>query len=238
MWFLLRRNIPEHIVQWLVISGIICCVHGLFLFFIFFIYSDGISNFSFVITPHTLSRIVDVRMAVETIQSAQQGVSGGAKKIENKKTKKATTAIAAKTAPQKKKAEVQKVSHAHGSSASSAQKAVPQQKKIEKEKIVTEKDTQQHALQIGTPPDIKGFETEFSLLYENIASYWSPPPGVPSDMACTLQVMIDRQGAITDICIATSSDMLIFDLAARAVLEEVKFPRMVWGKSLTITFTV
>ncbi len=93
-------------------------------------------------------------------------------------------------------------------------------------------------VEIKANKDIKGFEQEYTDLYQTIASAWSPPSGIPPDVACTITVAIDRQGAITALSIDASSGMLMYDVAAQAALSEFQFPHIAWGKSITITFTV
>lgn len=90
----------------------------------------------------------------------------------------------------------------------------------------------------GADSTLVFFEAEYRALYENLSDQWAPPAGVPAQSQCTITIVLDRDGEIDDMLVDNSSGMLVFDVAARAALSEVEFPRFAWGKSITVTFSV
>lgn len=74
------------------------------------------------------------------------------------------------------------------------------------------------------------------FLQEQIDRCWSPPVGTSSDLVCTMKVAIGKEGIIQLIDTEESSRVLIYDIAARNALSEIKFPKQLWGKEIRITF--
>jgi hypothetical protein len=224
MWFLQRKSTHKRLLIWLKLAGFVSCVHIIFLLVLFFIYKDGVSNLTFFITSGVMRRDIAFTIAIETIPKKTQ--------IMTQPKKTAATISPVTAVPVNKKDELQSV----------VQKEKPiEVKQVPKKKSPTSqsaKKTEHFDMQVGANKAMRGFEQECATLYQEIAACWMPPSGVPADSACKITMFIDRQGELADMNVDASSGVLVFDLAARSAVSELKFPRFAWGKSITITFTV
>lgn len=73
-------------------------------------------------------------------------------------------------------------------------------------------------------------------IQKHIEQVWQPPIGVSKKCSCAIKVVLDNQGGISDLIIEESSNVLPYDIAARAALEQAPFPQEMWGKNIVITF--
>lgn len=195
-------------ILWLKLSGASFLAHTIAVILLFFVYQDGVKHLSLVISPCMRARDIEFRVAIEKI--AKQPIPVPVKQPVAK-----PTLVAKKADPPK--AAAKKAAPAKG-----AQKRLPDHLD----------------LSLSQNKNMHGFEAEFKLLYQELSTHWAPPPGVPADSQCAVTVFLDRQGEIADMLVDSSSGMLVFDLAARSALSELEFPKFVWGKSITITFTL
>lgn len=203
---------------WIRFTGISLLAHLIVLALIFFVYNDGVQHLAFIITPRQTQRELQYSIVFEQPKPAMKAPAKKAAPVATKKTVPAKPAAPAKKAteqPQKK-----------------AQEKEPVKKEAEK-KVPDHLD-----LALSKNKSMQPFEQEFTLLYKEVADHWAPPAGVPAESSCMIAVSIDRAGEIDDMDIVTSSGMFIFDLAARRALSEIAFPKFVWGKSITITFSL
>lgn len=211
MWFSLRKNTHKRIILWSKLGSLVGVVHLLLLFFFFFIYQDRLRHLSFIISPELMQRVVEFRIAVETVQ---------------------------KVAPKKQS---QSMASQKQSKVSSAKKKVaPKPQPIKKSFTQSPGSlkSEPFKLDLQAKAQCAGMAPEYTLLYQEIASHWTPPPGVPADCTCSITIAIDQKGNVIHMNVDNSSGMLMYDLAARAALSELQVPRFAWSRSITITFTV
>ncbi len=81
-------------------------------------------------------------------------------------------------------------------------------------------------------PHAPFFHTAFQ---KEIGNKWNPPAGFLG-CKCTVMVAVSWDGAAQAVDIAEPSGVLVYDIAARSALEDVKMPKWAWGKSITIAF--
>ncbi len=220
MWFLRHKSTHKRFIFWCKLGAFIGAFHLICLFFIFFVYQDGVQNLAFLITPHLLKRDIEFHVAIETIKRPEQKQKKRSKAPENAMIK------------QIKQKEIVKPKHKEKEVVKPVSNDA-QQKKV----APVKKESEPIDLHLSATQNSKGLEQEYVALYQAIASHWAPPPGVPAECTCAITVTIDWQGNLADMKVNAASGMLVYDLAARAALSELAFPRFVWGKSISITFT-
>ena len=74
------------------------------------------------------------------------------------------------------------------------------------------------------------------LLQEEIEKVWLQPLGMSPNTSCDIRVLVDWQGKIRDIEILKPSGVRVYDLSARSAAQKTTYPKMFWGKRITITF--
>ena len=74
------------------------------------------------------------------------------------------------------------------------------------------------------------------LLQEAVQSVWRPPVGMPGGTTCELKVAVDWAGVACDILVEKRSGILMFDVSAKSAAKKTNYPKMFWGKTITITF--
>lgn len=201
---------------WVRFSGITIVAHLVAVLLLFFVYKDGVEHLAFIISPQQIKQPFEVAIVFEQPKPKEAPVKKQAPSS-SKKSSVPTPVQAHKTAPKQ-----------------STPKAAPTAVKKEEEKKMPD-----HLdLALSKNKTVQPFEQEFTLLYQEVAAHWAPPSGVPAESKCMVSVIVDRSGEIDDMDIVESSGMFIFDLAARRALSEIEFPKFVWGKSITITFTL
>ncbi|MCF7899897.1 TonB C-terminal domain-containing protein [Candidatus Babeliales bacterium] len=83
--------------------------------------------------------------------------------------------------------------------------------------------------------DYNAFEAH-AALQEAIIDVWTPPAGMADNLVCVVSLIIDWNGSLKESVIDDSSGVPIYDIAVGQALEQVKIPRALWGKSLTVAF--
>lgn len=73
-------------------------------------------------------------------------------------------------------------------------------------------------------------------LYSQLLLHWQPPAGIAENIFCCVKATITKEGAVADVSMDTSSNILVFDVAARSAIFQTEFPQSVWGKEVLITF--
>ncbi|MFT6765221.1 MAG: hypothetical protein ACJAZS_000094 [Alteromonas naphthalenivorans] len=86
-----------------------------------------------------------------------------------------------------------------------------------------------------THKELRGIELE-SVLQAAVQEVWEPPIGVHQDVTSEVQVTVGWDGKLIESKVITLSDIVIYDVAVQEALEEIKFPRQVWGKAIKIAF--
>jgi outer membrane biosynthesis protein TonB len=83
-------------------------------------------------------------------------------------------------------------------------------------------------------------EYDALVLYEQIQRElircWSPPAGIAAGTQCVVTLYVTWQGLLERYTLQQSSGILMFDMSVRASLKDIVFPRVAYGKELTITF--
>lgn len=83
--------------------------------------------------------------------------------------------------------------------------------------------------------DYNAFEAH-AALQEAIIDVWTPPAGMADNLVCIVSLIIDWDGSLKESSIDDSSGVPIYDIAVGQALEQVKIPRALWGKSITVAF--
>jgi hypothetical protein len=204
-------------------------VHLILLLFIFLPYK---THLTLRIAPEYMHRDIEFRVAIEVIP------------INNSQS---VSLVANSTKQVIKSAMVNKVIPPKAPTKSTPKKdvAIPKnqnnrQQQVSQKKVVSPQPSSKEIehMNMYMSSKTKSIEQEYESLYHEIAQVWLPPPGVPADCSCVITVAIDWQGMVAQMNINASSGMLVYDLAAQAALSELQFPKIAWGKSITITFTV
>jgi len=72
-------------------------------------------------------------------------------------------------------------------------------------------------------------EQERASLMWQLKNTWNPPAGLAQKASCQACIAITLDGQAKEIMIYQSSGVLAFDLAMRAALSRITYPRRVWG---------
>lgn len=73
-------------------------------------------------------------------------------------------------------------------------------------------------------------------MQQELQTHWKPPIG-HTGLTCVVRIILDWQGAISDVIIEQTSGVLLFDMSAEQALHVMTFPKTAWGKQVTITFS-
>lgn len=111
---------------------------------------------------------------------------------------------------------------------------VPVQQSVENQKAVSLPADAQEAIYVGQL-ELEALQLQEAVQRE-LQTYWKPPIG-HRGLTCNVTVMVDWQGVISEITIAQSSGVLMFDMSAEQALSAMTFPKTAWGKNITITFS-
>jgi hypothetical protein len=132
---------------------------------------------------------------------------------------------------------VKKVIQKQKTVAPADKQVVPEKKNSEEKKTVEKKVTEQPQKTVPKENGQNSDVARMDALENQIRAQWRPPVGCAAVCTCTITAYIDKKGVIDSVAMVTPSNMLVFDVAARAVLYKIQFPRWSWGRSVTITFT-
>lgn len=69
---------------------------------------------------------------------------------------------------------------------------------------------------------------------EELLRVWRPPVGIDEGLACTVRVTINAQGIMQTVELLKPSGMLVFDVSARAAVQQAVWPHGVWGTILEL----
>jgi TonB family protein len=58
--------------------------------------------------------------------------------------------------------------------------------------------------------------------------------GIEEGVSCTIKVTVDDTGAVQLLEIVKSSGIMLFDVSARAALQQATWPRAFWGTTLEL----
>ena len=76
----------------------------------------------------------------------------------------------------------------------------------------------------------------YAALQQEFVRCWRPPEGMGQECACEVTVAVGGDGKAQSVVIKRSSEILMYDAAARLAVYAMEFPRWVQNKTLTITF--
>jgi outer membrane biosynthesis protein TonB len=76
--------------------------------------------------------------------------------------------------------------------------------------------------------------TTHLAIQEELLRVWHPPVGVDEHAACTIRVIISTEGTIKSLEVTQPSGILLFDISARAAIQQAVWPRAVWGSALEL----
>ena len=65
---------------------------------------------------------------------------------------------------------------------------------------------------------------------------WRPPTGLAPELMCHITVRVGWDGVIAHMDIIKKSGVLMYDISAREAVAAMTFPKITWGKDLTIIF--
>lgn len=71
-------------------------------------------------------------------------------------------------------------------------------------------------------------------IQDELLRVWHPPVGIDESVACTVRVNIDAEGTIQSLELTQPSGILLFDISARAAIQQAVWPRAVWGNTLEL----
>lgn len=71
---------------------------------------------------------------------------------------------------------------------------------------------------------------------EEVANVWRPPTGLGVGRQCKVKVIVDWDGAIKELTFEESSHIAAFDISVRLAVQQMKFPKAVFGKELILPF--
>ena len=69
-----------------------------------------------------------------------------------------------------------------------------------------------------------------------VQEVWSPPVCVDQEVVSQVLVTVGWDGKLVESKILKLSDIVIYDVAVQEALEEITFPRQIWGKQVKIAF--
>jgi len=106
---------------------------------------------------------------------------------------------------------------------------LPQEQRVEKveEPLTNEIEISQkelNALQMQT------------LVQESVANVWTPPAGMRSSTEYIVNLSLDWEGKLIETVVEKKSGVVVYDITVERALREIKFPRVVWGKTMTVAF--
>lgn len=71
---------------------------------------------------------------------------------------------------------------------------------------------------------------------EEVANVWRPPAGLGVGRQCKVKVVVDWDGAIKELTFEEPSHVAAFDVSVRLAVQQMKFPKAVFGKELILPF--
>lgn len=223
-----RRNVPELCTLYLRVFAYSCTLH---LVLIALMYTVAQKAMTIIVSEKSLPIFFTPEPAKKPVASVSKAQP--AKKVQRKAEQKKKV----KQEPVKKVVQKQKTVEAVD------KQVIPDKKSSEEKKVVEKKVETQKVLEKVTEQTQKTVENSqnsdaarMDALENQVRAQWRPPVGCAAVCSCTITACIDKKGIIDSVTMVTPSNMLIFDVAARAVLYKIQFPRWSWGRSVTITF--
>lgn len=110
-------------------------------------------------------------------------------------------------------------------------------KDISKEELKSEPIIEQveENVRYVTHKELRGIELE-NAVQAAVQEVWAPPIGVDQEVMSEVQVTVGWDGKLVESKILKLSEIVIYDVAVQEALEDITFPRQVWGKEIKIAF--
>ncbi|MFI5333473.1 MAG: TonB C-terminal domain-containing protein [Candidatus Babeliales bacterium] len=166
----------------------------------------------------------------------------------SKSMKKKSPKKSKKTVRNKKKKNKKEIKNKKTKETPKLEKKAAEPKPVEKKedvKPVVEQPMVESQVAMSVPADAQSAIYVGQLEYEalqlqeavqgELQNHWKPPIG-HAGLTCIVRVILDWQGVIVDSVVEQSSGVLMFDMSAEQAINAMVFPKMAWGKQMTITF--
>lgn len=110
-------------------------------------------------------------------------------------------------------------------------------KEVSKEELKPEPIVEQaeENVRYVTHKELRGIELE-NAVQAAVQEVWTPPIGVDQEVMSEVQVTVGWDGKLVESKILKLSEIVIYDVAVQEALEDITFPRQVWGKEIKIAF--
>ena len=95
-------------------------------------------------------------------------------------------------------------------------------------------DVQDNVLYV-THKELDGLQLE-EALQAAVQSVWCPPAGIDSTVESEVLVRVDWDGKLLETQLIKAANIVIYDVAVQEAIQEMEFPRQVWGKEIKIAF--
>jgi len=128
-------------------------------------------------------------------------------------------------------------------SKSVSKKQEPQKRAQKEESIVKpdpvqieepiQEELEENVIYLGRE-DMQAYKLALQIQQE-LERHWSPPPGLPKDLTCTVALKINLSGKV-EAEVTRSSGVLLYDIPARSAALSAQLPKLLWGKELTVVF--
>ncbi len=73
-------------------------------------------------------------------------------------------------------------------------------------------------------------------LQDAIAQVWAPPAGMEETLVCEVALTVGWNGELVATSVEHSSGVVVYDIAVEQAIEQLKFPRQTWGKTVRVAF--
>jgi hypothetical protein len=164
--------------------------------------------------------VIEKKIASNSAKASMDKKVEPVKKIEKKPEVKRIAAV------ETKKPEVKKIAQAE------VKPKVEEKKvKVKKEPVIEQEENVRYV----THKELRGLQLE-KALQQAVQEVWSPPVGIEETVMSEVQVTVGWDGALIESQVIKPTDIVIYDVAVQDALDEIKFPREVWGKEIKIAF--
>lgn len=158
-------------------------------------------------------------------------------KIEQKSVEKKQEIAKTEPVPVKEELKVEQVADPSPQSLTSPQVASDSIQPVLNTKDIQAVLEEEENVRYVTHKELRGIELE-NAIQAAIQEVWNPPVGVDKDIVSEVVVIVGWDGKLVESKIIKLSEVIIYDVSVQEALEEIKFPRQVWGKEIKIAFRV
>lgn len=83
--------------------------------------------------------------------------------------------------------------------------------------------------------EAEGLRIQYEVQAE-VVKHWSPPAGLAKDLSCEINLTVDWEGKASQVKVAKSSGVLVYDISARVAASKLILPSSLRAKELNIVF--